>query len=133
MSEYNRTEQLRELHKKRRELTYNKVDMAIKYLIKQKKLINFNSVSQESGITKATLYNNKDIRERIETLRLQQLQVPTPAQVKREMNENNKDALIASLKRTIEKLKKEKQQLEKEKQQLEEQLKINYAELYKQI
>jgi hypothetical protein len=36
-------------------------------------------------------------RERIEALRQQQAQVPTPAQVKREMNENSKDAIIASL------------------------------------
>jgi hypothetical protein len=34
-----------------------------------------------------------DIRERIEKLRQQQSQVPTPKQVKQEMNENNKDAL----------------------------------------
>jgi hypothetical protein len=30
--------------------------------------INFNSVAEESGLTKATLYNNKNIRERIDTL-----------------------------------------------------------------
>lgn len=35
---------------------------------------------------KATLYNNDDIRDRIETLRHQQSQVPTPAQVKKEMD-----------------------------------------------
>lgn len=49
------------------------------------------------SITKVTLYNNKDIRDRIEILRQQQSQVPTPPQVKREMDDNNKDAIIASL------------------------------------
>lgn len=58
----------------------------------------------KSGVSKATLYNNKDIREQIETLRQQQAQVPSPKQVKREMNENNKDALIESLKRKVKKL-----------------------------
>ncbi len=48
-----------------------------------------------------TMYNNRDIRQRIETLREQQSQVPTPSQVKREMDDNNKDAIIASLKRKI--------------------------------
>jgi hypothetical protein len=61
-------------------------------------------------------------RERIEALRQQQAQVPTPAQVKREMNENSKDAIIASLKREIKKL-------EEENKQLKEQVKINYADI----
>ena len=55
----------------------------------------FHSVSLEAGLTKATLYNNADIRERIETLRHQRAQVPIPAQVKIEMSENNKHSIIA--------------------------------------
>lgn len=54
------------------------------------------------------------------------LQVPTPKQVKREMNESNKDALIASLKR-------KNQKLEEENKQLREQLKVAYAEVYKKL
>ncbi|EIJ77528.1 hypothetical protein MGA3_17562 (plasmid) [Bacillus methanolicus MGA3] len=42
------------------------------------------------------------------------------------MNENNKDALIKSLKRKIKKL-------EDENKQLREQLKVAYAEIYKKI
>lgn len=75
---------------------------------------------------KATLYNNPNIKERIEGLRLQQSKVPTPSQVKREMDENNKDAIIASLKRRIKKL-------EEENKELKEQVKISYADIYKQI
>ena len=71
-----------------------------------------------------TLYDNKDIREHIETLRHQQSQVPTPSQVKREMNDNNKDDIIASLKREI-------KRLEEENKELKEQVKINYAYIYK--
>ena len=126
MTNYNRTKQLKSLHSKRRALTQEKVDEAIQQLIKAKKSINFNSVANESGITKATLYNNKDIRARIEILREQQSQVPTPSQVKREMNDNNKDAIIASLKRKI-------KRLEEENKELKEQVKINYAEIYKQL
>ena len=126
MSNYNRTEHLKELHSKRKAMTQEKVDKAIQRLIKAQKAINFNSVASESGVTKKTLYDNKDIRERIEILRHQQSQVPTPAQVKREMNENNKDAIIASLKRKI-------KRLEEENKELKEQLKVNYAEIYKQL
>ena len=106
MSNYNRTEHLKELHSKRKAMTQEKVDKAIQRLIKAQKAINFNSVASESGVTKKTLYDNKDIRERIEILRHQQSQVPTPAQVKREMNDNNKDAIIASLKEKLKGLKK---------------------------
>lgn len=126
MSDYNRSEQLKELHNKRKAITQEKVDKAIQSLIRSQKSINFNSVSSESGVSKKTLYDNKIFRERIETLREQQSHVPTPAQVKREMNDNNKDALIASLKRKIKKL-------EEENKELREQLKINYADIYKQL
>ena len=126
MSNYNRTEHLKELHSKRKAMTQEKVDKAIQRLVKAQKAINFNSVANESGVTKKTLYDNKDIRERIEILRHQQSQVPTPAQVKREMNDNNKDAIIASLKRKI-------KRLEEENKELKEQLKVNYAEIYKQL
>lgn len=126
MSNYNRSEHLKELHSKRRAITQEKVDKAIQRLIKAQNPINFNSVANESGITKKTLYDNKDIRERIEILRYQQSQVPTPSQVKREMNDNNKDAIIASLKRKI-------KRLEEENKELKEQLKVNYADIYKQL
>ncbi len=126
MSDYNRVEHLKELHSKRKSITQEKVDKAIQRLIKAQKPINFNSVASESGITKKTLYDNKAIRERIETLRYQQSQVPTPSQVKREMNDNNKDAIIASLKRKI-------KRLEEENKELRDQLKVNYADIYKQL
>ena len=126
MSNYNRTAHLKELHSKRKAMTQEKVDKAIQRLVKAQKAINFNSVANESGVTKKTLYDNKDIRERIKTLRYQQSQVPTPSQVKREMNDNNKDAIIASLKRKI-------KRLEEENKELREQLKVNYAEIYKQL
>lgn len=126
MSDYNRTEHLKELHNKRKAITQEKVDKAIQRLIKAQKSINFNSVASESRVSKKTLYDNKDIRERIETLRYQQSQVPTPSQVKREMNDNNKDAIIASLKRKI-------KRLEEENKELREQLKVNYADIYKQL
>lgn len=67
-----------------------------------------------------------EIRERIESLREQQAQVSTPKQIKREMDENNKDAIIVSLKRKIKKL-------DEENKELREQLKFAYAEVYKKI
>jgi hypothetical protein len=126
MAEYDRSAHLKTIHAKRRANTHQKVDEAIKRLIKANGKINFNSVSSEADVSKATLYNNKEFRSRIETLRNQQSQVPTPKQVKREMNENNKDALIASLKRKNKKL-------EDENKQLREQLKVAYGDVYKKL
>lgn len=52
--------------------------------------------------------------------------VPTPSQIKREMNDNNKDAIIASLKRKI-------KRLEEENKKLKEQVKINYTDIYNKL
>ena len=52
MSNYNRTEHLKELHSKRKAMTQEKVDKAIQRFIKAQKSINFNSVASESGVTK---------------------------------------------------------------------------------
>ncbi len=126
MAEYDRAAHLKTIHAKRKANTYQKVDEFIKRLLKANAKINFNSVSSEAGISKATLYNNKDFRSRIETLRNQQSQVPTLKQIKLEMSNGNKDALIASLKRKNKKL-------EEENKQLREQLNVAYAEVYKKL
>lgn len=55
MSEYDRIKHLEELHAERKANTRNKVDECIHRLIKANKAINFNSVSQEAGLTKATI------------------------------------------------------------------------------
>ena len=101
MTEYNRKEQLKSIHLSRKNSTFKKVDEAIKRLIRAKENVNFNSVASEAGVSKATLYNHQELRERIEGLREQQAQAHTPKQIKRELNDNNKDAIIASLQRRI--------------------------------
>ncbi|MED1596356.1 MULTISPECIES: DUF6262 family protein [Bacillus] len=126
MVNYDRKEHLKAIHASRKATTSQKVDKAIQRLVRANDPINFNSVASEAGVAKATLYNNRELRERIESLRQQQAEAPTPKQIKREINENNKDAIIASLKRKIKKL-------EEEKKQLREQLKFAYADVYKQI
>ena len=126
MADYDRREQLKKIHASRKTATYQKVDEAIQRLVRVNESINFNSVASEAGVAKATLYNNQELRDRIETLRQQQAQAPTPKQIKREMDNNNKDAIIASLQRRIKKL-------EGENKQLREQLKIAHAEVYRKI
>lgn len=126
MSGYDRKAHLQQVHEKRRQKTNQRVDEAIKRLILAQEPINFNSVSKESGVSKATLYNHDSVRERIERLRTQQEQSPTPKQLKRERTEDTKDALIESLKRRI-------KRLEAENKKLTEQLKSFHAKMYEEI
>ncbi|PFM43774.1 transposase [Bacillus cereus] len=126
MASYDRIEQLKAIHASRKAATSQKVDEAIQRLIRANQNINFNSVANEAGIAKATLYNNQKFRKRIETLRHQQEHNPTPKQIKREMSDSNKDVIIESLRRRIKKV-------EEENKQLRNQLKVAYADVYKQM
>ncbi|MCC5709537.1 DUF6262 family protein, partial [Klebsiella pneumoniae] len=72
MNNFDREEQLKKLHEDRKKATKKKVDEAIKRLTKNSKAINFNSVAEEAGVSKATLYNHSEIKERINFLRNQQ-------------------------------------------------------------
>ncbi|MFD0827587.1 DUF6262 family protein [Neobacillus sp. M.A.Huq-85] len=126
MATYDRKKHLKQIHESRKAITMSKVDEAIKRLVRANQGINFNSVASEAGVAKATLYNNATLRERIETLRKQQIKSPSAKQVKYEMNENNKDAIIDSLKRKV-------KRLDHENKDLRDQLKVAYAEVYKKI
>ncbi|MGG0153293.1 DUF6262 family protein [Bacillus mycoides] len=118
MDNFNREEQLRQLHEKRKQTTKVKVEEAIKRLTKISKAINFNSVAEEAGVSKATLYNHSQLKERIKFLRNQQEKAFVDSRIKRD--ESNQNAIIASLKRKIEKLEKRKKDLEEENKRLRE-------------
>lgn len=126
MSNYDRKTHLQQIHEQRRQKTNQRVDEAIKRLILAQEPINFNSVSKESGISKATLYNHDTIRERIEGLRIQQEQSRNPKQLKKKRTEETKDAMIESLKSRI-------KRLERENKQLKEQVKSFHAKMYEEI
>lgn len=111
MTKFDREKQIKQLHEKRKQKTKEKVEAAIKRLTKASKAINFNSVAEEAGISKATLYNHPELKERITFLRNQQAQGFVDSRIKRD--ENNQNAVIASLKRRIEKLEKKIKNLKK--------------------
>lgn len=109
------TDGLKAFSQKKKANTLQKVNDAIQRLIKDKAKINFNSVSMESVVTKTYLYNNQELRDRIETLRKQQEGLPSPKQIKREMTDASKDILIAAknkrIKEQVNEIKKLKEEL----------------------
>ncbi|WP_121604147.1 DUF6262 family protein [Virgibacillus sp. Bac332] len=91
-----------------------KVDQAIQRLIKTKAKINFNQVAMESGVSKAFLYNNQEIRNRIEGLRKQQEGLKSSQAMKRNMTDASKDSLIVAKNNRIKKLEEENKHLKDE-------------------
>ena len=65
MDTFNRKDQLKKVHKQRKQATEDKVKSAINRLLENNISINFNSVSNESGVTKSTLYKNQNLKEMI--------------------------------------------------------------------
>lgn len=107
--------------KKKREETLNKVLDALKIMQEESLSINFNSVSNFTGVTKAWLYKQPDIKELI---------------LKTRGTSNNilmkEQAIQLSLKnKQIDILTKQNKQLRLQINELRQQLEVSYAELYK--
>jgi thiamine pyrophosphate-dependent acetolactate synthase large subunit-like protein len=119
------------VYEKRKQTTKIKVEEAIKRLTKISKAINFNSVAEEAGVSKATLYNHPELKERIKFLRNQQEKAFVDSRIKRD--ENNQNAVIASLKRRIEKLEKKNKALEQENMRLREKENEKLTDYFKRI
>ncbi|MCI3986025.1 DUF6262 family protein [Bacillus vallismortis] len=91
--------------------TRQKVEQTIKRMIKNQQKINFNSVSELAGVSKTYLYNNSDLKKRIEYLRKQQEGVPDVKQVKRNVSDKSKDIIIAALRKRVKELEEECKEL----------------------
>ena len=118
MSHKRNTEGLKRHAEYRKAQTAKKVDEAIQRLVKNKDRINCNNVAEEAGVSKAYLYTNQEIRQRIENLRKQQEGLPSARQVKREMTDASKDAVIAAKNKKIKELEAENKRLKEELQKL---------------
>lgn len=114
MSTKNINEHLKQVHELKRKRTVQKVKKAIDLLIESNEKINFNSISKASGVSKATLYKNTEIRTLIEKMRLQDPSIPSIREIKREKEERYKGVMISSLKKKIKFLEKENNELREE-------------------
>ncbi|MDZ8056568.1 MAG: DUF6262 family protein [Aulosira sp. ZfuCHP01] len=99
-------EGLRGNAQRKRQEAFDKVEQGIRQLLKEKQVINFNTVAKASGVSKAWLYKEPEIKARIEHLRdnhSKAEKVPP----KQRTSDASKDAIIKTLKERIKKIEAE--------------------------
>ncbi|CAK6476443.1 transposase [Bacillus sp. EB93] len=110
------TKEIVKLAKEKSDKTKTKVEKTISEMAIKSETINFNSVSIRANVSKSWLYKNKDIRDRIETLRNQQ--VRKVMSLKNKKNSRSESILIKSLKERIKTLEAENRDLKHEVEKL---------------
>ena len=90
--------------------TLDKVNKAIDKLKRKNKPVNFETVCKEAGVSRATLYNNAQLKERILSLRAISKASPLDDAVKKDKIQL-KDDKIASLREQVKKLEDDKKKL----------------------
>ena len=120
------TKGLKEYALKRSQMALEKVDKAIRELSLTEQKINFNSVSQLSGVSKTFLYNNQEIKKRIEELRDKQVSKTINQRAKYDKTSKAKDIIIMAKDKKI-------KELEEENKKLKEQLEVLRGKLYKKL
>ncbi|WP_346917573.1 DUF6262 family protein [Clostridium sp.] len=120
------TKGLKEYAKQKSEITLEKVDKAIRELSLMEQKINFNSVSQLSGVSKTYLYNNEEVKKRIEELRDKQTSKVMNQRAKYDKTSKSKDIIIVAKDKKI-------KELEQENRKLKEQLEVIRGKLYEGV
>lgn len=120
------TKGLKKYAEEKTKITLEKVDKAIRELSLNGEKINFNSVATASGVSKTFLYNNEEIKKRIEDLRQQQVSREMNQRAKYDKTAKSKDIIIIAKDKKI-------KELEEENKNLKEQLEILRGKLYETI
>ena len=92
--------------KLRKEQKRQKVDETITHLLREQMAINFNTVAKVAGVSKAYLYSQPQLRDRIEALRQQELEQTVRERVARPTGKTDasKDVVILAKERRIKEL-----------------------------
>jgi Mg2+ and Co2+ transporter CorA len=106
------TEGIKSAAQKKRQDSFDKADEAIKSLIKNKKPINFESVAQAAGVSRQWIYNQPELKSRIETLRAQQSPKKAIPQ-SQSASDASKDAIIKTLRQRLRKVEEENKEIQK--------------------
>ena len=112
----------------RKEQKRKGVEEAIAALLREQKPVNFNTVAKAAIVSKAYLYGQPDLRERIEALRQQRVEQMVRERVTRSAGKTDasRDLVIFAKDRRI-------KELEAENHQLQQQLKGALGKAYDQI
>jgi hypothetical protein len=113
---------------KRKEQKRKSVEEAIAALLREQKPVNFHTVAKRATVSKAYLYSQPDLRERIDALRLQEVEqrVRERAVQPAGKTDASRDLIILAKDRRI-------KALEAENEKLQQQLKVALAKAYDQI
>ncbi|MDS0528569.1 DUF6262 family protein [Clostridium sp. SHJSY1] len=122
----NNTDGIRECARKRTQVTLEKVDKAIRELSLSEQKINFNTVCNLSGVSKPFLYNNQEVRQRIEELRDKQTEKAIRQRLNYDKTDKSKDIIIMAKDKKI-------KELEYENRRLKEQLEVLRGKLYENM
>ena len=100
----------------RKEEKRKRVDEAIIHLLREQKAINFNSIAKAADVSKAYLYSQPQLRDRIEALRQQELEQTIRKRVAHPTGKTDtgKDLVILAKDRRIKELEAENCRLKKE-------------------
>src|SRR5713226_9276663 len=112
----------------RKEQKRKGVQDAITALLREQKPINFNTVAKAAAVSKAYLYSQLDLRERIESLRQQEVEQMLRERAARSPGKTDasRDLVILAKDRRI-------KELEAENQKLQQQLKVALAKAYDRL
>jgi hypothetical protein len=112
----------------RKEQKRKRVDEAIARLLREHMSINFNTVAKGAGVSKAYLYSQPQLRDRIEALRHQQQEQRVRERVARPTGKTDagKDVVIFAKERRI-------KELEEENRTLKQQLKAALGKAYDRL
>ena len=112
----------------RKEQKRKGVEEAIATLLREQKPVNFNTVAKAATVSKAYLYSQSDLRERIEALGQQGVEQTIRERATRAADKTNasRDLVILAKDRRI-------KELEAENRKLEQQLKVVLAKAYDQL
>jgi hypothetical protein len=114
---------------RRKEEKRLRVDEVITRLVRERQTINFNAVAIAAGVSKAYLYSQPDLRQRIEALRQQEMEQAIRGRVDRlatGKTDASKDLVILAKDRRI-------KELEAENRKLQQQLKIALGKAYDRL
>ena len=109
---------LEENWKQRADEARAKAENAINELQMKGTTINFNSVAKVSGVSKSFLYDDKAIKQRIEQLRIADVDKEMNKRVRYDKTSKSKDVIIAAKDRHIAKLEEENRKLRSENERL---------------